>query len=463
MNVQPRQPPHNIEAEQALLGAILLRNDLYGTISAALSPDDFFEPLHGHILYQAGQLITSGRSATPVTLKDAFPDIEVGQNVNLPQYLARLMAAGACLRIEIDTFISRVRDMASMRRMIELGESLARASDDGVQPEKAISEAWARIDEIRDGARHHGRRRGSIADLAPALLDPDTAQVVPTGLADLDRALAGGLRSGRLYILAGRPGMGKTVLGVSVARRAARRGGGVSIFSLEIDEREILARLSADELSHTDRPVSYADIVADKVQDADKGRVTEAIARLSKLPLRIDANGGLSMPEIEASARIDREIFAKINKRLGVVIVDYLGLVKVADRYRGNKVHELGEIALAGKTMAKRLDCAVVMLAQLNRSVESRDDKRPTMSDLRDSGNIEEHADFVGLLYRPLYYIQNSAGWRDQTPEAVEQAEHAANKLELIVGKNRLGPTNLIRLWCDPALSAVDNFSGYGR
>ena len=173
--------------------------------------------------------------------------------------------------------------------------------------------------------------------------------------------------------------------------------------------------------------------------------------------MRIDATGGLTMPEIEARVRLDRERFKKEGKRLSVVFIDYLGLIRASDRYRGNKVHELGEVALAAKVMAKRLDCAVVLLAQLSRGVEGRDDKRPVMSDLRDSGNIEEHADFVGLLYRPAYYLERSPAYRNQEPEAVEEATAKKFDLDLIIGKNRLGPTYIVELWCDPAMSAIDN------
>ncbi|PDT74136.1 DnaB-like helicase C-terminal domain-containing protein [Bradyrhizobium sp. C9] len=458
----PPIPPHNIEAEQALLGSILLNNKRYGLIAGTIDPNAFFEPLHAQIFHQASQMIAAGKVANVITLKDAFPDMQIGRGMTIAQYLARLSSEAAVTEPELQTFVGVVRDLAQMRAVIGVAGDLQRSSADGVLPNLAISSAWDQLDELRASATTDPSVRGSFRDFVPLLLDEDGSYVVPSGLADLDHTIAGGWRSGRLYILAGRPGMGKTVLGASAARRIARKGAGVSIFSLEIDTKEIMARLVADELAHTQMPIPYRDIVAGSLDEGARNRVAQAAERMSKLAIRIDASGGLSMAEIEARSRIDRDVFARAGMRLGAVFVDYLGLIKSSDRYRGQRVHELGEVALAGKTMAKRLDCAVVMLSQLNRSVENRDDKRPTMADLRDSGNIEEHADFVGLIYRPFYYIERSPGWRDLDPNVVEQGEQQRDKLELIVGKNRLGSTKLIKLWCNPALSAVDNLSRYG-
>ncbi|MHC2533339.1 replicative DNA helicase [Bradyrhizobium diazoefficiens] len=458
----PAIPPHNIEAEQALLGSILLNNKRYGLVAGAINPAAFFEPLHAQIFYQASQLIADGKVASAVTLKDAFPGIEVTQGMSISRYLAKLSTEAAATDSELRTLAGIVSDTAQMRAIIGVAGELQRSAADGVFPSIAVNSAWGHLDELRAAGTPDTVVRGYFGDLMPVLMEQEGSYVVASGLADLDRTIAGGWRSGRLYILAGRPGMGKTVLGTAAARRIARKGVGVSLFSLEIDTKEIMARLVADELSRGSFPVPYRDIVADGLDDGGRKQVAQAAERLAKLGIRIDASGGLSMAEIEARSRIDREVLAKRGMRLGAVIIDYLGLIKSSDRYRGQRVHELGEIALAGKTMAKRLDCAVIMLSQLNRSVESRDDKRPTMADLRDSGNIEEHADFVGLLYRPFYYIERSAGWRDQVLEVIEDGERQKDKLELIVGKNRLGSTSLIKLWCDPSLSSVDNLSRFG-
>jgi replicative DNA helicase len=461
MMQQPPLPPHNIQAEQALLGAVLLNNSNYGAIANLIDPADFFEPLHKQILFQMGELIVAGKSATPVTLQDAFPDVEMPGGMTVRRYLASLMAEGINTAADLNTFTTRVRDLAEMRAILLAADAMGRAPFDGVAPEGALAEVWERLDSIRSAHGDDTTQRGPISKHAAQLLEDDTSPVVSTGLVDLDRAIAGGWRAGRLYVLAGRPGMGKTVFGLSTARRVARKGEGVSAFLLEIDAREGTARIVADELARSSFPIPYRDIVANTLDTSQRERVGQAVERISQLPIYLDATGGLSMTEIEARAKVDKERFAKSGRRLGAVVIDYLGLLKASERYRGQKVHELGEMALAGKTMAKRLDTAVILLSQLNRSVENRDDKRPTMSDLRDSGNIEEHADFVGLLYRPFYYIEKSPQWRNQDPETVDRGERDRLKLELIIGKNRLGPTTMIDLWCDPSLAAVDNRARY--
>lgn len=457
----PDALPHNIEAEQALLGSILLNNHLYGVISADLEPAHFYEPLHSEIFYQAGKLIAGGLTANPVTLKDVFPGVDVIRGVSVSAYLARLISEGSNSLAEIQTFIGRVRDLSQMRGIVDVAKRLANAGADGVFPDNALDEAWAQVDEIRNALKRDAGHRGAIGEFAKDLMDVDTSHVVSTGLKELDQSIAGGWRSGRLYILAGRPGMGKTILGTSTARRVARKGYGVSLYSLELDTREVSARMAADDMSHYARPIPYRDIVAGLLDEQGRAQTQQAIERLADLPIQLDATGGLAINEIEARARIDRERFARSGKRLSVVVIDYLGLIRSSDRYRGQRVYEMGEIALAGKTMAKRLDCAVVMLSQLNRAVENRDDKRPTMSDLRDSGNIEEHADFVGLLYRPFYYTERSPQWRAQDPDVIQRGLDEQYSLELIVGKNRLGSTGIIDLWCNPSLSAVADKDRY--
>jgi replicative DNA helicase len=451
--------PTNVEAEQALLGAVLLNNDAFGVISAMIGPEHFVEPLHAEIFAAAGRFIADGKKATPISLKDAFPGTEVMPGMTVQMYLAKLAAECVSTSIGLPQLGANVRDLALMRKIIWVGEDLRRAATDGYAPDEALRRAWEMLDGLRMGQAEDAGDRGSIADLVQRLIAQDGAESsfsISTGLTDLDRSIAGGWRAGRLYVLAGRPGMGKTVIAWSSARRVANQGVGVAGYSLEIDAHEVTARLISDALCRTGTPVPYRDIVAGTLDQAQRSHRNRAAATLEKIPLRVDATGGVSMGEIEARCRVERDRFARQGVRLGVVFIDYLGLVRATDRYRGSKVNELGEIALAAKTMAKRLDIAVVLLAQLNRSVEQRDDKRPNMSDLRDSGNIEEHADVVGLLYRPAYYDA-----RSRDPEAQERALDNPHRLELILGKNRLGPTMPVDLWCDMANNAVDNWQRY--
>jgi len=449
----------NVEAEQGLLGAVIVNNDAlaYAT-RAGLRPEDFCEPAHGRLYAELHRQITSGAKVTPVTLKAAFPEgFGDGDASMAPssRYIARL-AAEATTVINVADYAAQIHDLAAMRGLIAVGGALNRAAMNLQAPDYALAQAWKEIDRIRQRTSHDDGDRGSLAKLAQCLLDGSAANgfVVTTGLADLDRAIAGGWRAGRLYILAGRPGMGKSVIAMSSARRVARTGAGVDLYSLELRADELTARLVADELARSHAPLAYRDITAGF---APRERVREGVERLSELPVHLDCTPGLSIGEIEARAHLTAERLAKAGRRLGVVFIDYLGLVRAADRYRGNKVLELDEIALGAKDMAKRLDCAVVLLSQLNRGVEQREDKRPTLSDLRQSGGIEEHADFVGFLYREAYYLARSEAVRSNDGDALTRLAEIQNDLELIVEKNRIGPTCTVRLWCDVALSAVDN------
>lgn len=451
--------PHNTEVEQAFLGALLLNNEAYGLVANAVSERDFFEPIHGMIYAEMARQIGLGKKVNPVTLKDAFPDAELVNGVTVRQYLARL-AANATKTINAPDYAERIRTLSEMRKIIAVGDDLRRAADDTVAPDEALRKAWEYLDDTRESSAGSVSQRADLATLIDRAraerANPSDAKpfVVTTGFADLDRDLGGGWRGGRLYVIAGRPGMGKTVFLCSSARRSSRYAG-AAIYSLEIDGDEIRARLTADETARAHISVPYRDIVAGDLSDAQWGAIERAETKLATLPLRIDASGGLSIGEIEARARVDSQRLAAVGKRLGVVCIDYLGLVRASNRYRGNKVDELGEIALAAKTMAKRLNVAVVLMAQLNRGVEGREDKRPNMADLRASGEIEEHADVVGLLYRPAYYLAREANPTNETSEALMREKH---RLEFIIGKNRLGPTRSINLWCDVSMSAVDNW-----
>lgn len=451
--------PHNIEAEQAIVGGILFNNGFYGTAAGLVRPEHFFEAIHAQIMAECGRLIAAGKKATPITVKDAFrTDLEVGEGVTIFQYLVRLARDGVTTAFELEEFSRRVIELANMRSMIIITDDLMHAAQDGIAPDVAVADAWERLDNVRSDARPDDSERGPIATLAPRLLEEGTAEAVaPTNLHDLDRVIAGGFRAGRLYVAAGRPGMGKTIFVTSAARRVARNGFGVSIFSLEIDTNEVTARLASDAASKSYNAIPYRDIVAKTVDPGARHQLEQAVERISALPIQIDASGGLSIAEIEARARVHSERFRKVGRSLGLIAIDYLGLIKAPERYRGQRVHELGEIAFAAKTMAKRLQCAVLLMSQLNRAVEGRDDKRPTLSDLRDSGNIEEHADMVALLYREHYYLIRSPDYLAGNAEALAKEESCRNRLEFIVGKNRLGPTKVVELWCNVAHSAIDN------
>lgn len=478
MNAPSRPARFNLEAEQALLGAILIQNDAFGAVVQRVSPEDFYVPEHREIFAEIGRLIGEGRVATPVTLKDKFPNIKLGDEQDSPtvsQYLARLCAEATTI-INAPDYARTVRDLSTIRAIIGIASDLERAPSHLSNSDEALRNAFERIDAIRASIGSAEEERASIGAIARALAErmrsdePGADASISTGLADLDRALGGGYRAGRLLVFAGRPGAGKTVLMVSSGRRVARRpstlpqfpnGNGVLIFSLEMPRADIMARFAADELAHTNMPIDYRDILVGNLDEYQRHRVIEAAQALEPLPIIVDTTVGLSMFEIAARARIVSERWAKQGIKLGLIAIDYLGLIKTGDRYRGNRVHELGETARAAKVLCGQLSTCGMLLAQLNRSVESREDKRPLMQDLRDSGEVEEHADVVGLLYRPAYYDQRDPKVRAQDPEALAIAEARRYRLELGLDKNRLGPTITVPLWCDVAKSSVDNVRHY--
>jgi replicative DNA helicase len=456
-------PHHNIEAEQALLGAILLENGAYGAAVKHVRIEDFYEPLHAQIYDQMSRLIIAGKRVTPVTLKNEFPDVVLPGEITISEYLARLCAEATTI-INAPDYAQVIHNLAVVRSIVAVAGDLQRAPQDGYNTDEALQRAFEYLDGLRANLHGTDEDCASIAMLADGLSkrmtegDEEAGQSISTGFTDLDHQLGGGYRDGRLFVIAGRPGSGKTVFSVASARRVARKSHqGVLFFSMEMPRQDIIARFAACELAYTSTPVDYRDILVGKLDTFGCQRVAGAAATLRDLPIIIDCTAGLSMFEIGARSRIVAERWRRQGVKLGLIIVDYLGLVKVSDRYKGNKVDELGDVAKGGKLLCSQLQTTMLMLAQLNRGVEQRDDKRPVMSDLRASGEIEEHADVVGLLYRPAYYDQRLTKVRDSDPEALAVAERRKNELDLNLDKNRLGPTSSVKLWCDVAKSAIDN------
>lgn len=461
-------PPQSLEAEQSLLGAILLQNDAYGAAIKHVGPEDFAEPIHALIFEEAGRLITSGRKVTPITMRHAFPELKMGDDTGptINQYLATL-AAEATTIINAPDYARLIRELSMVRQIVAIAGDLQRAPRDGLNADVALRNAFEQLDSLRSGLDAKDDERATIGALARQLSERmesgevDDGSAVPTGLADLDRHLGGGFRDGRLIVLAGRPGSGKTVMGVSTSRRIARSGYGALIFSLEMPRNDVMARFAADELARTQTPIDYRDILVGNLNDVQRRKVSEAAFALEPLPIIIDTTVGVSIFEITARAKLICTRWRHADIKPGVIVIDYLGLIRSGERYKGNKVHELGEIAKSAKMLAGETQTCVLMLAQLNRAVESRDDRRPVMSDLRDSGEVEEAADVVGLLYRPAYYDQRDPKVREGDPEAFNRAQGRKYDLEIGLDKNRLGPTSTVNLWCDVAKSAVDNRMQY--
>lgn len=459
-------PPASIEAEQALLGAILMNNDAYGRVGSFLRPEHFSEELHRRIYEVAGKVIASGKVANAVTLRTFLGEHDLGEGFTISHYLARLSAEAASVLMAVD-YAENLVEFYARRELMKLADDLTGVAlhlPIGVRAAAIADEYGERLHALREDASRHHEPEISVGQTFDDLIEESVAasegrqiQAMKTGLVDFDRIISGGFREGRLIILAGRPGSGKTVLQTALGHKAARHGAGVAIFSLEIDRKETLARLAASALAHHHNAPDYRDILTGALDAGQLDDLRATRERILGLPMEIDDTGGLSMAQIEARAKRIALKMERRGKKLGVVFIDYLQLLKMGDRYQGNQVSELGEAVLAAKNMAKRLGVCVVLLSQLNRGVETRDNKRPVMSDLRGSGNIEEHADIIGLLYRPNYYDRNDPKMQQAGTPEYEIMLNRQNDLDIIIDKNRLGPTSKVTLYCNVARSQVDN------
>jgi len=454
---------HNLECEQALLGAILLNNDAYHRIEDILEPRHFFEPIHRTIWEICGQLISAGKLADPITMRTFLPaDVKIG-DMTARVYLAQL-AASAVTIINAPDFARVIRDLGDHRDIADLARQVQ--EQDGTADPSDLA-AWA-IDGL-DGivaARTIGQvpsltLQASVVravDAAAKAYQSDGALTgMSYGLRDLDRKTSG-LSKGELTILAGRPGMFKTGAALNFSRALCQDGHKGVFFSLEMGDVSLSRRLISDMLFNQ-YELPHFRMKSGKINESDFTRIRDASDDLAKLQLRIEQQSGLSISQISARSR-------QMKRRHGLdfIVVDHMGHVQASDRYRGSKVNEVGEISSGLLRLARELDVAVVALAQLSRGVESRENKRPTISDLRDSGNIEQDAATVLLLYREAYYLQNAEP-RVGTAEYEVwqmQMEKCINDLEIIIGKQRDGATGTVRCHVDVTCNAVRD-QGWSR
>jgi replicative DNA helicase len=437
------KPVGSLETEQALLGAIMLNNEAFGAVCDILKPEDFTEPLHRHIYEIASRAIVSGLRVDPLHLAASLPK-KIG-DVDTRTYLTRLASETPSIT-DARSYARILRDLRVTRQLALIAGELQNAPDFARSPSAALEKAWADIDAIRLASEEVRNQSEDLAQSMSALVeeidevrqgkrDPGIA----TGIPDLDELLGGGLRRGRLYVIAGRPGMGKTVIGAAMARWIARRNHGVKFHSLEIDQKELSARIVAADIALSGAPASYRDIMFGRLDDRQFEAVLNSTMEMRSWPMRMDCSAGLTMAQIETRGRLDAERMKAKGQSLDVIIIDYLGLITPSERYAGNQTIELGETTKAAKNLSKTLNCAVVLLCQLNRGVEGRENKRPTLADLRQSGRIEEDADGVFFCYRPSVYLERQGAAGDAN--AAAEAERRENEMHLIVDKNRHGRT----------------------
>jgi replicative DNA helicase len=455
-----RLAPHNIEAEQALLGAILVNNEAFYRVSDFLEPIHFYEPIHREIYEVIGKIIRAGRTATPITLKTHLPENLVA-DMTMPQYLARL-AAEATTVLNAADYGRAVHDLAIRRNLILIGEDMVGTAYDAdveTTPDKQIQEAEQALFSLAEKGRYDGgfqpftaALRDAIEMAGEAYSRDGTLSGTATGLSDLDRQM-GGLQRSDLVIIAGRPGMAKTSLATNIGYHVAKSwrgevtpdghrktvdGGIVGFFSLEMSAEQLATRILSAEAS-----ISSSDIRRGNIHESQFSQLVDASNQMAQVPLYIDDTGGLSVGQLAARARR-----LKRQKGLDLLIIDYLQLLSGSKKTSDNRVQELTEITTTLKALAKELEVPIIALSQLSRQVEARDDKRPQLSDLRESGSIEQDADVVLFIYRDEYYLKNKEP-KEGTPEHLAwqaEMEKVHGRAEVIIGKQRHGPTGTVQL-----------------
>ncbi|MEG6509712.1 replicative DNA helicase [Methyloligella sp. 2.7D] len=467
-----RQQPHNIEAEQALLGAILVNNEASDRVSSFLKVEHFFEPLHGRIFEAATKLIFGGKRATPITLKTFFENEEPVNDLTVPQYLGRL-AANATTIINAEDYGRTIYDLAVRRELIQVGEQLVNTAYDSPidsPPASQIEMAEQQLYELAETGKYGGgftpfsSALTDAIDMAASAYSRDGGlSGLSTGFVDVDRKM-GGLQSSDLIILAGRPAMGKSAFATNIAYHVAKSyqldpntgkvadGAVVGLFSLEMSAEQLATRIISEQAS-----IPSERIRRGRIEPGEFDRIVEVAQEMQEVPLYIDQTGGISIAQLAARARR-----LKRQRGIGLIIVDYLQLLTGSSRRASEgRVQEVSEITTGLKALAKELNVPIMALSQLSRQVEQRDDKRPQLADLRESGSIEQDADVVLFLYREEYYLERRQP-RENTEEHrqwQEEMDMVTGKAELIIGKQRHGPTGTVGLQFESQYTKFGNLA----
>ena len=446
-----KELPNNIEAEQAVIGSILVSNEIFDEINLILSSNNFYDPIHQKIFSAIENLIFRGMLANPITLKSYFEDEK--DELNVPDYLVKVTKFSTSIRQAVE-YSKIIYDMFVRRELIKISENTidtAKLNDLSTTGQDIIEDSEKLLYELAEKGSSYSslisfdKALRQTIDMASAAYKNEEGIVgVPTGLRDLDDRL-GGLHKSDLIIIAGRPGMGKTALATNIAFNAAQKlqdsgkeKASVAFFSLEMSSEQLSTRILAEQSK-----IKSNDIRRGRISDEQFDRFLETSKNISELPLYIDETPALTIAAMSNRARRIKRLHG-----LDLIIVDYIQLMRGSLNYKDGRVQEVSEITQGLKAIAKELSIPVVALSQLSRQVEQRDNKKPQLSDLRESGSIEQDADVVMFVYRESYYLEN----KEPKPATVEHAEWQAkmnevsNLAELIIGKQRHGPTGNVML-----------------
>ena len=444
-----KELPNNIEAEQSVLGSILLSNEIFDDVNTIISSTNFYDPMHQKIFAAIEKLIFKGMLANPITLKNYFENEK--DEINVPDYLVKVTKFSTSLRQAIE-YSKIIYDMFVRRELIKISESTiesAKLNDLSINGQNIIENSEKFLFDLAERGSFNSSlikfdeaMKMTIEMASNAYKNEEGIVGVPTGLRDLDDRL-GGLHKSDLVIIAGRPSMGKTALATNIAFNAAQKlqesgkKSSVAFFSLEMSSEQLSTRIIAEQSR-----IKSNDIRRGRISEEQFDKFIETSKNISELPLFIDETPAISIAALSNRARRIKRIH-----NLDLIVIDYIQLMRAVNTKDG-RVQEISEITQGLKALAKELSVPVLALSQLSRAVEQRDDKKPQLSDLRESGSIEQDADVVMFVYREAYYLER----KQPRPATVEHAEWQAkmnevsNLAEIIIGKQRHGPTGNIML-----------------
>ncbi len=445
-----KELPNNIEAEQAVIGTILVSNEIFDEVNIIISNNNFYDPMHQKIFSAIEKLIYKGLLANPITLKNFFEDEK--DDLNIPEYLVKITKFSTSIR-QATEYSKIIYDMFVRRELIKISEQTidnAKINDLNSNGQNIIEQSERLLFDLAEKGSFNSslikfdEAMKQTIDMASAAYKNEEGIVgVPTGLRDLDDRL-GGLHQSDLIIVAGRPSMGKTALATNIAFNAAKKlqengkKSSIAFFSLEMSSEQLSTRILAEQSR-----IKSNDIRRGRISDEQFDKFIETSKDISELPLYIDETPAISIAALSNRARRIKRLFG-----LDMIVVDYIQLMRGSFNNKDGRVQEISEITQGLKAIAKELSVPVVALSQLSRAVEQRDDKKPQLSDLRESGSIEQDADVVMFVYREAYYLER----KEPRPATVEHAEWQAkmnevsNLAEIIIGKQRHGPTGNVML-----------------
>ena len=457
--LQKTEIPNNLEAEQAILGSVLEDNEIFDEVSDEITPNHFFDEINKKIYVVISNLISKGLLANPITLKNYFNKEELLKEIGGSEYLVKLTRVSTT-KTQIKFYVKLLSDLLVRRRLIKISkETFDESSDKNIDKDanKILEDTEKKLFDIAENGNFNRKfvsfqeaLQETVSMASAAFKNEKGIVGVPTGLTDLDNRL-GGLHKQDLIIIAGRPSMGKTALATNIAFHAVmdilnnNQKSSVAFFSLEMSSEQLSTRILAEQSR-----IRSNNIRTGKINQDDFDKFLEASKNLEDLPLHID-----DTPAIPIATLSNRARRLKRKKGLDLVVVDYIQLAKSGSFKHEGRVLEIAEITQGLKALAKELDVPVLALSQLSRAVESRDTKKPELSDLRESGSIEQDADVVLFVYREEYYLEKKEP-RAGSPEYVEWQEKmnlVHNQAEIIIGKQRHGPTGLIRLEFESAFT----------